>query len=107
MLEGARGEIHRRQIKALLQELKPARMKYLDEDQRRALEVVLPLVVTEGRKAYARQWHLARKERPELTKEDFIRDDLGFEGEVGEKLLQRQLVYLEEGEQLLSAAKRR
>ena len=104
MLSGSRGERQHKRLEALLQELKPARMRYLDENQLRALEVNFRLVLTEGRKEYARRWREAKKRSAELTKEQFIRIDIGLNGEVSKGLLQRQLDYLEAGELLLAAS---
>jgi hypothetical protein len=44
-LAGEYGSVHHPKIDALLQELKPARMKRLDEGQRRSLEILYPLIV--------------------------------------------------------------
>jgi hypothetical protein len=70
-LEGEYGSDHRTRMDALLQELKPARMKQLDEGQRRALEILYPTVITWDRE-FARQWREAKQRSPRLTKEKFI-----------------------------------
>lgn len=44
-LAGEYGSAHRPKVDAILQELKPARMKRLDEGQRRSLEILYPLIV--------------------------------------------------------------
>ena len=61
----------RRKVSAILQDLKPARMKQLDEQQRKALEIIYPLVVTFDQHL-ARQWREAKQRSPALTKEDFL-----------------------------------
>jgi hypothetical protein len=48
-LEGDYGSDHRPKVDALLQELKPARMKQLDEGQRGALEIVFSGVIMASR----------------------------------------------------------
>src|SRR5207249_1631094 len=55
-------------VDALLQDLKPARMKYLDEDQRRALEILYPIVLARSCEVLARDWREAKQRRPALTK---------------------------------------
>lgn len=95
-------------VDALLQDLKPARMKYLDEDQRRALEVLYPLVLTRSCEELAREWREASQSHPALTKEEFVRNDLkGAVGEITEDLIRQQLEYLEQGEKLLAGSERR
>jgi hypothetical protein len=90
-------------VVALLQDLKPARMKYLDEDQRRALDVLYPLVLTRSCVELAREWHEAKRTRPALTKIDFVRDSLEWgDGEIGEALIRQKLDYLEQGEKQLA-----
>jgi hypothetical protein len=44
-LNGDHADRYRKQLDALLKELKPVRMKYLDEGHRRALEMLYPLVL--------------------------------------------------------------
>lgn len=66
----ADGPLHKK-VKALLQDLKPARMKQLHEGQRRALEIIYPLLITWDRE-FARQWREAKQRSPRLTKEKFI-----------------------------------
>jgi len=102
-LDGEYGIDHRFKVDALLQELKPGRMKQMDEGQRRALETIYPLVIKEPRKNFAREWREAKRNCPVLTKEQFVRDDLGcVDGEITEDMVRRQLEYLEQGEQLLT-----
>ncbi|MGP8267154.1 MAG: hypothetical protein ACLQOQ_14425 [Beijerinckiaceae bacterium] len=72
-LKGKYSSVHRPKVDALLQELKPARMKQLHEGQRRALEIIYPLVITFDQQL-ARQWREAKQHSPALTKEEFLRD---------------------------------
>lgn len=53
-LNGGQSERWHKQLQALLQELKPARMKYLDEGQRRALELIYPLVLKASARSESR-----------------------------------------------------
>ena len=76
-LEGEYSSDHRAKVDALLQELKPARMKQLDEGQRRALDTIYPLMITYNQ-YLARQWREAKKNSPALTKEDFLQDFFGW-----------------------------
>jgi hypothetical protein len=68
---------HRARMDALLQDLKPARMKQLDDGQRRAIETVYPLLVTYP-KLLAQKWREASAQRPSIAKEDFLLDFLGW-----------------------------
>ena len=72
-LKGNDSAYHRDRMNALLQELKPARMKRLDEGQRRALGTIYPLIITSDQRL-ARQWREAKQQSPALTKEDFLHD---------------------------------
>src|SRR5262245_4620603 len=79
-------------VHAFLQDLKPARMKYLDEDERRAIDVLYPIVLTQSREKLARKWREAKQNRPALTKEEFVRDDLDWMNcEITENLIRQQL----------------
>jgi hypothetical protein len=94
-------------VDALLQDLKPARMKYLDEGQRQAIDTLYPFVLTQDRIRLARDWREAKRNHPELTKEEFVRNDLEWAvGEISEDIIRRQLEYLEQGEQLLASSER-
>ena len=96
------------QVDALLQALKPARTKSLDEDQRRAIDTLYPFVLTQGRMRFARDWREAKQGNPALTKEEFVRNDLKWAvGEITEDLIRQQLEYLEQGEKLLASSERR
>ena len=47
-------------VDALLQALKPARMRYLEEDQRRAIDIIFPLIISHPQHL-ALQWREAKK----------------------------------------------
>jgi hypothetical protein len=97
----------RARVDTFLQRLKPARMKYLDEDQRRAIGTLYPFVLTHDRTKLARDWREAKRSHPELTKEEFVRNDLKCAvGEIGEDIIRQQLEYLEHGEKLLAGSER-
>lgn len=72
-LKGNDSAYHRDRMNALLQELKPARMKRLDEGRRRALGTIYPLIITSDQRL-ARQWREAKQQSPALTKQDFLHD---------------------------------
>jgi hypothetical protein len=98
----------RARVDSFLQRLKPARMKYLDEGQRRALGTLYPFLLTHDRTKLARDWREARQSRPGLTKEEFVRNDLKWApGEITDNLIRQQLEYLEQGEKLLASSERR
>ncbi len=93
----------RARVGTFLQRLKPARMKYLDEGQRVAAGTLYPFVLTHDRAKLARDWREAKRSHPELTKEEFVRNDLKCAvGEIGEDIIRQQLEYLEHGEKLLA-----
>ena len=48
-------------VDTFLQALKPARMKYLDEGQRRAIDTLYPLMLTQDRSSLAREWREAKE----------------------------------------------
>ncbi len=103
---------HRAKIEALLQDLKPARMKQLDEDQRRAIETIYPLVTAIPRTELYGKWCAAREADPALTEEQFVKDYL----DITEKhlanhpgasdLIREHMDYLEEGRKLSADRKR-
>ena len=62
---------------ALLQDLKPARMKQLDQGQRRALELIYQLAKASDR-YLALKWREAKQNSPALTKEDFLQEHFGW-----------------------------
>jgi hypothetical protein len=95
-------------VDALLQNLKPARMKYLDDGRRGAVDNLYPFVLTQDRIKLARDWREAKRNHPELTKEEFVRNDLKWAvGEISEDIIRQQLEYLEQGEKLLAGSERR
>jgi len=94
-------------VTAFLQNLKPARMKYLDEGQRGAIDTLYPFVLTQDRMRFARGWREAKQGNPALTKEEFVRNDLKWTvGEISEDIIRQQLEYLEQGEKLLASSER-
>ena len=98
----------RARVATFLQRLKPARMKYLDEGQRGAIDTLYPFVLTQDRMRFARDWREAKQSNPALTKEEFVRNDLkGAGGEIAEDFIREQLEYLEHGEKLLAGSERR
>jgi hypothetical protein len=105
-LKGEYASDHHLKVNALLQELKPARMKQLDEGHRRSLEILYPLLLTTSRKNLYREWRAAKDADPALTKEQFVKDDLGFTDEYlrsnpqALNLVQVQLTCLEQGKKL-------
>lgn len=107
------GPLHRK-VKAILQELKPARMKRLDEGQRRALKIIYPLIITFDQRL-AVQWREAKQQSPALTKEDFLQDFFGWT-RVARKphlhpievdMMQEYLERLDRGEKQLTDSERR
>jgi hypothetical protein len=71
------GPLHRK-VAALLQDLKPARMKQLDEGQHRALDIAFPVMITGERIALYHKWRNAKQADPALTEEQFVMDDMGI-----------------------------
>lgn len=109
-LKGEHSSDHRPKVDALLQELKPARMKQLDEGQRRALEIIYPLVITFDQNL-ARQWREAKQHSPALTKEDFLRDFFGWPRDrkqhpIGIDTIREFLAILNQGEKRLTDSER-
>jgi hypothetical protein len=70
------GPLHRK-VAALVQDLKPARMKQLDGGERRALELIFPLAKASDR-YLALKWREAKQSSPTLTKEDFLQEHFGW-----------------------------
>lgn len=105
-------------VDALLQALKPARMKYLDEDRRRAVDTIFPLVVTHPR-YLALKWREAKKNSPTLSQDEFLQDVLGWVKHFGRVRTRSELHPIEieaigefvqkisEGEKLLAGTERR
>ena len=109
-LEGEYSSDHRPKVDALLQELKPARMKQLDEGQRGALETIYPLLITYPQ-YLARKWREAKQHSPALTKEDFLQDFFGWprcekRHPVEADMIHEYLGKLEQGEKLLAGNER-
>lgn len=113
-LKGKDSAYHRYRMDALLQKLKPARMKRLDEGQRRALKIIYPLVITFDQRL-AGQWREAKQRSPALTKEDFLQDFFGWT-RVARKphlhpievdMMQEYLERLDRGEKQLTDSERR
>ena len=110
------GPLHRK-VKAILQELKPARMKRLDEGQRRALKIIYPLIITYDQRL-AVQWREAKQQSPALTKEDFLQEFFGWVKHFGRVRTKKELHFfevemideylkkLDESEKLLADSKR-
>jgi hypothetical protein len=95
----------RARVATFLQRLKPARMKYLDEGQRGAIDTLYPFVLTKDRMRFARDWREAKQGNPALTKEEFVRNDLKWAGSaIAEDLIREQLEYLEHGKKLLAVS---
>jgi len=65
------------EVDALLQALKPARMKYVDEDQRRAIDTIFPLVISYPQHL-AQKWREAKESSPALSQEDFLQEFFGW-----------------------------
>jgi hypothetical protein len=67
----------RARVDALLQALKPARMKYLEEDKRRAIDIIFPLIISHPQHL-ALQWREAKKCSPALSQEEFLQEFFGW-----------------------------
>ena len=99
------GPLHNK-VTALLQDLKPARMKQLDEGQRTALETIYPLVIATSRMELYREWRAAKETAPALTEEQFVRNHLGITDEHlkahpgASDLIREHMNYLEQGRKL-------
>jgi hypothetical protein len=109
-LKGEYSSDHRTKVDALLQELKPARMKNLDEGQRRALETIYPLVIAFD-KNLARQWREAKQRSPALTKEDFLQEFFGWPRDrkrhpLEVEIIREYLEILNQGEKQLTDSER-
>lgn len=107
----------RARVNTFLQRLKPARMKYLDEGQRRAIDTIYPLLITYPQRL-ARQWREAKQCSPALSKEDFLQEILGWVKHFGRVRTKSELHPMEveeidefvqkinEGEKLLASSER-
>jgi hypothetical protein len=78
-LNGEYAEDNNLKIDAVLQELKPARIKRLAEGERNALEAIVPLIATADQ-CLAKEWLEAKRLSPALTKEDFLRKHFRWPG---------------------------
>jgi hypothetical protein len=105
-------------VDALLQDLKPARMKYLDEDQRRAIDTISPLLITHPQHL-AREWREAKENSPALSQEDFLQEFFGWVKHFGRvrkkselhpieaEVIDEYIKIINEGEKLLAGGERR
>jgi hypothetical protein len=97
---------HRAKIDALLQDLKPARMKQLDEGQRGAIETIYPMVVVASRLQLYCIWCAAKRADPALTEKQFVKSHLGLTDERlkayprASDLIREHIHYLEQGREL-------
>ena len=104
-------------VDALLQALKPARTKSLDEDQRRAIDTIFPLLITYSQHL-ARKWREAKECSPELSQEDFLQEFFGWVKHFGRvrtkselhptevKMIDEFVQKINEGEKLLASSER-
>jgi hypothetical protein len=110
-LERDYSSVHRAKVDALLQDLKPARMKHLAEGQRRALELVYPLMIMHPQ-YLAQKWREAKQHSPASTKEDFLRAFFGWpragkQHPIEAEMIREYLEKLDHGEKLLTSSDRR
>jgi hypothetical protein len=111
-LSGDYSSDHRPKVDALLQELKPARLKHLAEGPRRALELLYPLTILYPRYNLAQKWREAKQHSPALTKEDFLRELFGWprgrkRHPIQDDIIRDCLERLDHGEKLLTNSERR
>jgi hypothetical protein len=100
---------HRAKMDALLQELKPARMKQLDADHRGAIEIIQPLLVTHPQ-YLAQIWREAKERSPKLTKEDFLQHEVFKWGPrerlpIEDEMISEYLEILDQGERRLDESR--
>ena len=104
----ADGPLHRK-VAALLQDLKPTRMRSsLASDQREGLEQVYRLLVTKPENL-AWEWRKAKQHSPALTKEAFLREYLGWSRDretIEPNVIGVWLETLDEGENQLTNSER-
>jgi hypothetical protein len=105
------------EVDALLQALKPARMKYLDEDQRRAIDTIFPLLITYPQHL-ARKWRETKESSPALSQEDFLQEFFGWVKHFGRvrtrselhpieaEMIDEYVQKINEGEKLLASSER-
>jgi hypothetical protein len=111
-LKGEYSSVHRPKVDALLQDLKPARLKHLVEGQRRALELLFPLTILYPQLKLSRKWREAKQHSPALTKEDFLRELFGWpcgrkRHPIQADIIREYLEILDHGEKLLTNSERR
>lgn len=106
------------EVDALLQALKPARMKYLDEDQRRAIDAIFPFLINYPQHL-ARKWREAKESSPALSQEDFLQEIFGWVKHFGRvrtrselhpieaEMIDEYVQNINEGEKLLAGSERR
>jgi hypothetical protein len=104
-------------VDTFLQRLKPARMKYLDEGQRRAIDTIYPLLITHPQHL-ARKWREAKECSPALSQEDFLQEYFGWVKHFGRvrkkselhpieaEMIDEYVQKIDEGEKLLADGKR-
>ena len=104
----AEGPLHKK-VAALLQDLKPARMRHsLDAEEREGLEQVYRLLVTKPQNL-AQEWRKAKRYSPALTKEAFLRKFFDWPRDketVDPSLIGVWLETLDQGEKLLTNSER-
>ena len=103
------GPLHRK-VAALVQDLKPARMKQLDEGQRRAIKLIFPLVNASNQYLVLR-WRQAKQNSPALTKEDFLQEYFGWSRDrkrhpIETDMVHEYLAKLDEAEKQLTNSER-
>jgi hypothetical protein len=106
----------RARVHTFLQRLKPARMKYLDEGQRRAIDTIYPLLINHPQQL-ARKWREAKECSPTLSQEDFLQEFLGWVKHFGVRtkselhpieaeMIDEYVQKINEGEKLLASSER-
>jgi hypothetical protein len=93
-------------------------MKYLDEDQRRAIDTISPLLITHPQHL-AREWREAKENSPALSQEDFLQEFFGWVKHFGRvrkkselhpieaEVIDEYIKIINEGEKLLAGGERR
>jgi hypothetical protein len=107
----------RARVATFLQRLKPARMKYLDEGQRRAIDTIYPLLINHPQHL-ARKWREAKECSPALSQEDFLQEYFGWVKHFGRvrkkselhpieaEMIDEYVQKINEGEKLLASSER-
>jgi hypothetical protein len=101
---------YRAKIDAVLQDLKPARMKKLDAGQRRAIETIYPLLIVYPQHL-ALKWREAKQHSPALTKRDFLQEFFGWPRDrkrhpMEANIIRDYLEKLDQGEKQLADSER-